>query len=299
MTRSVLSAVALCTAVACFMLPPAPPAGGAVRPSVVRIGLVGSLFRDMPEPVMKVLMAPFRSLLELQTGMTGELVAGGDAACLGRKLKEEQVHFGVFHGFEFAWARLKNPDLKPLVLCVNGDGTLRAQVVVRDDGPVTKMGDLRGCSVALPRFSREHCRLFLERRCTAPGCAPAKFFSKVTTPDAVEDALDDVVDGRCEAAVVDGLALEAYRKFKPGCAGHLRTLAQSELFPPAVVAYQPGILHEELIDRFREGMLAANATERGKKLMELCRITAFRAVPDDYDHMLESIAKAYPPPAAK
>jgi hypothetical protein len=76
-------------------------------------------------------------------------------------------------------------------------------------------------------------------------------------------------------------------------------MAESERFPPAVVAYQPGILHDDLIDRFREGMLAANATERGKRLMELCRITAFRPVPEDYDQMLESIARAYPPPATK
>jgi ABC-type phosphate/phosphonate transport system substrate-binding protein len=282
---------------ACLALMPAPPVEAAIRPSVVRIGLVNSLFRDTPEPVMKVLMAPFRSLLEMQTGMTGELVSGGDAHCLGRKLKEERVHFGVFHGVEFAWARLKNHDLKPLVLCVNGSGKLRAHLVVRKDSRVAKVADLRGQNVALPRFSREHCHLFLERRCTEPGCPPAKYFGKVMTPDQAEEALDDVIDGRSTAAVVDELALDGYRKFKPGCGAWLRTVLESESFPPAVIVYQPGILKEDLIDRFREGMLAANETDRGRKLLQLCRITAFRPVPNDYDRMLDAIAKAYPPPA--
>ncbi len=300
MRRNALLATALCAmAGAIALLPVTPQASGAVRPSVVRIGLVGSLFRNMPEPVMKMLMAPFRSLLEMQTGMTGELVAGGDAASLGRQLKEERVHFGVFHGFEFAWARLKNPDLKPLVLCVNGNGKLRAELVVRRAEGVSAVGELRGQSVALPRFSREHCRLFLERRCTAPGCEPANFFKRVTSPEDAEEALDDVVDGRCTAAVVDTLALDTYRKFKPGCAARLRTLLESEWFPPAVVAYQPGILQEELLDRFRDGMLAANSTDRGKRLLELCRITAFRPIPEDYNRMLDAIAKVYPPPAAR
>jgi ABC-type phosphate/phosphonate transport system substrate-binding protein len=267
----------------------------------VRIGLVSSLFRETPEAVVKVVMRPFLSLLEAQTQVTGELVAGGDAARLSQKLKDQQVHFGIFHGFEFAWARLQNPGLKPLVLCVNGNGNgvLRACLVVGRDSKFSSVGDLRGQRVGMPCFSREHCQLFLERRCTPPGTDPAHFFAKVTRPESAEDALDDVQQGRCAAAVVDAAGLQVYRKFKPGCAGDLRTLLESEPFPPAVVAYQDGILAGALLARFRDGMLAANSTERGKQLLELCRITAFCHVPADYDHMLDSIVRAYPPPASR
>jgi hypothetical protein len=52
-------------------------------------GLIGTLFRNMPEPIMQVAMRPFKSLLEDHAGMTGELVAGGDAGNLAALLKEE------------------------------------------------------------------------------------------------------------------------------------------------------------------------------------------------------------------
>ena len=37
------------------------------------------------------------------------------------------------------------------------------------------------------------------------------------------------------------------------CIDQLRTLAESEGFPPAVVAYQSGNLSEDLLQRFRDG----------------------------------------------
>jgi hypothetical protein len=58
-------------------------------------------------------------------------------------------------------------------------------------------------------------------------------------------------------------------------------------------------LPEGLLERFREGMIAAKDTTRGRQLLELCRITRFEAPPADYEHMLTEIAKAYPPPVAK
>ena len=281
-----------------FLLQPAPGASAAPGGKVVRVGLVGTLFRNMPEPIMQVAMRPFKSLLEAQTGMTGELVAGGDAGNLATLLKQDKVQFGVFHGVEFAWARQKNPALRPLILAVNGRPAMHAVVLVRQESKAAGCADLKGKTVALPADSREHCRLFFERRCVAPGCCPEEFFGKVLSPRDVEEALDDLVDGKLDALVVDGLTLEAYRKLKPGRAARLRTLLRSEAFPAAVVAYHPGALSEDLLTRFRDGLLAAGSTRRGRRLLAMCRITAFKAVPDNYDEMLKDIAKTYPPPAA-
>jgi ABC-type phosphate/phosphonate transport system substrate-binding protein len=276
------------------------PAGAAERKSnTIRVGVVSSFFRDTPEPLVKVVMRPFQSLLETQTGIAGEVLVGGDPTALGRKLKEDQVHLGVFHGVEFAWARLKHPTLKPLLLCLHHDRVLRAHLLVRKDSKAAVAADLEGQTVALPRESREHCRLFLERRCAKPGTCPAKFFKEVTTPADAEEALDAVVDGQVGAVVVDGVALAAYRKLKPGCAARLRTLLESEAFPCAVVAYQPGQLSEGFLRSFRDGMIAAKTTRRGQQLLQMCRITGFEAAADDYDRLLTEIAKAYPPPAEK
>lgn len=276
---------------------PAASGGPAAQQSVVRIGLVGSMFRDTPEPLIQVMIRPLKSLLEGQTGVTGQVIPGADAETLGRQLKDDQVQLGIFHGFEFAWARLKNPGLKPLLIAVHERRFLTALLVVRKDCPAADPADLHGKVVALPRLSREHCRMFLERRCTRPGCTAKKSFAEVTAPADIEDALDAVVDGQAAAAIVDGVGMQGYAREKPGRARKLRTLRESEPFPCAVVAYQPGVLDEGLLERFRDGMIAAKASPRGRQLLDMCRISSFETVPADYEQMLNDIAKAYPPAA--
>lgn len=273
--------------------------GAAMPVSTVRIGLISSMFRDTPEPMIQLMIRPFKTLLESQTGVTGQIVASGNSDTLGRQIKDDQVQLGVFHGVEFAWARIKNPELKPLLIAVNEQRFLRAVLVIRKDSPATVMADLYGKSLALPRLSREHCHLFLERRCAKPGSKPEECFREITSPGDVEDALDEVVDQQVACAVVDSVAFACYTKLKPGRSAKLRTLQESEPFPCAVVAYLPGVLSESLLDRFREGMIAAKTNTRGKHLLEMCRITSFEAIPADYERMLNDIVKAYPPPASK
>jgi ABC-type phosphate/phosphonate transport system substrate-binding protein len=277
----------------------AAPAGAAAPVGTVRIGLVGTLFRDTPEPMVQMMIRPFKTLLESQTGVSGEIVASGDAGTLGRQIKEDQVQLGVFHGVEFAWARAKFPELRPLLIAVNEQRFLRAVLVIRKDDPAASSADLYGKSIALPRLSREHCRLFLERRCAKGGCKVEKSFPEVTAPGDVEDALDSVFEKQVAGAIVDAVALDGYSKLKPGRAAKLRTLQQSEAFPCAVVAYLPGVLPDSLLERFRDGMIGAKESVRGRQLLELCRITRFESIPPEYEQMLVDIAKAYPPPAAK
>src|SRR4051812_146122 len=117
------------------------PAGGEAR-GTVRVGVIATLFRDTPEPMMQALMRPFKSRLETQTGVTGQIVAGGDAHQLGQALKDDHVQLGVFHGFEFAWARSKLPELRPLLIAVNQRRCLQAYLVVAADGRVSAPADL-------------------------------------------------------------------------------------------------------------------------------------------------------------
>jgi ABC-type phosphate/phosphonate transport system substrate-binding protein len=265
----------------------------------VRIGLIASLFRDMSEPLMQVIMRPFKSLMEAQTGIPGQLVSGGDAQTLGQRLKEGKIHLGVFHGVEFAWARAKVPQLKPLLIAVNQQRYLRANLVVRDDGKIAAVGDLKGQVVALPYLSKEHCWLFLERRCVPSGVKPEKFFVRIASPRDANYAIDDVIDGTAQAAVIDDADLSAYRKQYPQFFAKVKVLQESEQFPCAVIAYYPGTLSEDMIERFRSGMLAAKSSRQGRQMMQMVRISSFEEVPADFDRMLSEIAKAYPPPPAK
>ncbi|HKB40394.1 MAG TPA: PhnD/SsuA/transferrin family substrate-binding protein [Gemmataceae bacterium] len=287
------SAAAL-VAAAILLLPAGRAEEGDIRS--IRIGLVRTLFRDTPPSLVQVLSQPLKALMQSQTGMTGELSIAGDAFALSKKLKENKVQLGVFHGFEFAWARQKNPGLRPLVVVVSHHRQLHAHLIVRKDSSASGCGGLKGKVLAIPQGSREHCHLYLERRCPGGGVDPKSFFSEITRPASTEDALDDVIDGTVQAAIVDRFALDQYQQDKPNRCNRLRVLHQSEMFPTGVVAYQAGALDEGTLRRFHDGMIGANKSERGKELLKMCRITSFEEVPADYEQMLEDIAKAYPPP---
>src|SRR5437660_3858231 len=77
----------------------------------VQVGLVGSLFRDTPPALAEVLAQPIKTLMQSQTGLTGQVQVASNTFDLSRRLKDGKVQLGVFHGFEFAWARRKNPGL--------------------------------------------------------------------------------------------------------------------------------------------------------------------------------------------
>lgn len=268
-------------------------------PPAVRIGVVSSLFRDKPEPMVKLMLTPLRALMETQTGLSPQLAAAADAESLGKQLATKEAQLGVFHGFEFAWARQKHPDLKPLMVTVSYQRELRAYLVVAKDSKAACFADLKGKTVALPQGSKEHCHLFVERRNRDDKQQPAAPFARMAGAAHGEEALDDVVDGVVEAAVVDWLALDCFKKRKPGRFARLKTVQQSELFPAGVIAYLPGVLDEAALGRFRDGMLKAGETERGKQLLTYCQLVGFESVPKDYDRLLDEILKAYPPPPSR
>jgi ABC-type phosphate/phosphonate transport system substrate-binding protein len=264
-------------------------------PATVRIGLVRTLFRDVPEPMVQLMMMePFGALMRSHTGLNGKVIACGDAHDLGGKLHRGKVDLGVFHGFEFAWAQEKYPDLRPLAIAINKYRHLTANLVVRNDTDAAGFTSLKGKVIALPRHSPEHCRLFLERACRECGAEPRGFFTKVATPANVEDALDEVVRGKVQAAVVDGVSLKSYQQIKSGCCARLKVLKQSEIFPAAVVAYRQGALEPATLTRIHEGMIGANQNARGRDLMAMWKLTAFENVPADYAQTLANIARVYP-----
>src|SRR5262249_42886375 len=58
---------------------------------VVRIGMVNTLLRDVPDSLVETMAKPFGMLMSSQTGMTGVLAKTGDANDLGRKLTTDEV----------------------------------------------------------------------------------------------------------------------------------------------------------------------------------------------------------------
>lgn len=277
------------------------PPGDAAEPGTsdtVRIGLVSTLFRDTPVALLEPMMRPFKSMMESQTGVKGQMVLARDGEELGKRLDEQQVHFGVFNGFEYAWARQKLPTLKPLVISINQHRHLKAFLVIHRDNDFNGMADLKGKTVALPRFSREHCHLFLDRRCQNCGGPPAEFLGEIAKPQDAEAALDQVSDGSIPAAIIDQLALESYERTKPGWFAYLKIALESELFPPTVVVYKEGTVPEATLKRFRDGLISANQSRSGKSVLGMCKISAFEPIPAGFEKNLDDILKSYPPPAS-
>jgi ABC-type phosphate/phosphonate transport system substrate-binding protein len=269
----------------------------ATSPTPIRIGMVQTFFTDVPRVMVDIATEPFAAVMREATGLGGQLVVGGDAFEVAEKLQVGDLHLAVFHGFEFAWVRQKHPELKPLTIAVNKHHQVQAFVLTRKDSPATTFADLKGKDVSLPRRSREHCRLYLRQRSHDAGqCTPQVFFKQVIASTNVETALDDLVDGKHDAAVVDSLGIEFYRDLKPGCFARFKVMQESERFPPAVIAYKDGVLDDATLRRLCDGLRNANNLDLGREMMKMWKIHSFDAVPPSYDESLTEILKAYPTP---
>jgi ABC-type phosphate/phosphonate transport system substrate-binding protein len=275
-----------------------PSLAGAAEQPLVRVGVPRSLFRDIPEPLVRVAVQPFQVLMEAQTGVRGELVVLENAGELAKQLAAGQIQVAVFHGHEFAWMRLQYPSLQPLVIAVNQQAHLQAHIVVGPKSRVASLNDLAGQSVSLPRGNREHCRFFIERQCRDHGKEVDKYFGRIVCHGNAEDALDDVVDGVVEAAVIDSVSLTGYERRKPGRYAKLREVVRSEVFPATAIAYRPGVVADHLVQRFRDGLRGASANPAGRQMLTLWRLTGFEVPSQDYDRLLTAIARTYPPPVA-
>ena len=79
----------------------------AEKQKAVRIGMMRTIFKDTPDSLLQILMKPFSSVMESQTGLSGDLVMSPNYDKLGKQLCDGEIQVGVFHGFEFAWAKLR------------------------------------------------------------------------------------------------------------------------------------------------------------------------------------------------
>lgn len=274
---------------------PSPKPGA--QPGSYRIGLIRSMFRNVPEAAFPMLASPFKRLMQNQAGMTGDLCLVNDAETLAGQLESGETHLGVFCGFEYAWVRTHFPHLQPLVLAIGREVRPTAVVVVRKGGPVQALEDLKDHPAVLPRDGKEWCRLFAERRCPRPESRFAfTLVSKLVEPACGEDALDDVIDGKIPATVVDGGTLKLYEELKPHRSRWLKTLCTSPPFPATAIIYRKGSIDETTVQRFLRVLTGAKQAQQYKDLMRLWRMRGFESVPADYDEQLAQSLKAFPPP---
>ena len=264
----------------------------AQDPDIIHLGMLDSLVKDLTPGKQKIVESEFPDMVKEFTGFQSKLFQGGDPFTGAKKLADGQWHLGVFQGVEFAWAQSKDPKLRPLMIAVGQEKTIRALVVAKKDSPVKSVADLKGKNIHL-LTGREHCRLFADK--AADGDAK-KHFGKVSLMNNTEMALDDILRGKVEAVVADNTVLENYKSVKPGSYNRLKIVAESETFPATTIAYREGGLNEKAREQFKRGMLKANETDKGRDMMANFNVYAFEPAPADYPKQLEAILKAYPAP---
>ncbi len=273
--------------------------GQQARVDVLRIGTTVTLTGSAEGPREKAGLETLRSFIKDETGLNNEVLRQTNWQELADKMAKGQLQLAVFPGYEFAWAQEKHADLKPLALAVNLYRYPVAHVVAARDSAAKDFASLQGQSLCLPATNQHFLRLFVERQSDAAGKKAEAFFSTITSPDNVEDGLDDVVDGKVQAAVVDQAAFERYKRRKPGRFNQLKVVARSQPFPPGVVAYHGSALDEATLRRLKGALLGAARKEKGETLLTLSRLTGFETVPDDFGRVLADTRKAYPPPDVK
>lgn len=274
----------------------APWPGLALEPAPVRIGMPAAMFREVKPAMFTALTKPFYSLVEGQTGLKSELVLIPSPDDMRQQLSDGKLQFGVFHGFEFAWMKQKDPTLQPLMIAAPTYKPMKAFVVVNGANTAKGLSDLRGKTLALAAGTKEHSRVYIDRCCQTAGDLPSKFFEKITAPANAETALHDVYSDKAQAAIVDGAALQCFLDRYPARAKKLRTLTESPSFPLSVVAIHRGAIEPPVLAKFTDGMGKANTTQMGRQLMSLMQMTGFEPVPADYDRQLAEIVKHFPPP---
>jgi ABC-type phosphate/phosphonate transport system substrate-binding protein len=286
-------------ALACALavgLPAAPEAAGREAGGVLRVGTSGLLTGDATKgDKEKTALETLKSFIRDETGMGNEIVREKSWQALVDQLAAGKVQVGVFKGSEFAWAQGSHPKLKPLALAADLYVLRTAYVVTQKTNPASDFAGLKGKALAVPATGEDYTQLFAEGLARKAGQPLDKLFSKVTHPANVEDAIDDVVDGVVGATVVDRAALEAFKARKPGRFRRLKRVAQSEPFPPAVIAYYGNGLEASRREKFQRGLLNASQNEKGKLMLALFHLTGFAKPPADFDAVLARVRKDYPP----
>ncbi len=271
---------------------------GQGKITVLRIGTSGTLSTEGGARNEKSSLETLKSFIKDETGLDNEIINEKDWQELAEKMSKGELQVGVFQGFEYAWARPKYPDLKPLAVAVNVYVYPVVYVVARKDDPAKDFAGLQGRSLAMLADGPGYLQLYVDRQCQLAGKKPDQFFSKISARNNYEDAIDDVVDGVVNATVADRAALERYKHRKPGRFGKLKPVAQSQPLPPATVAYYGNYLDDATRRRFRDGLLDAKNKDKGQTMLTLFRLSGFEVPPQDFDKVLAATREAYPPSGA-
>jgi ABC-type phosphate/phosphonate transport system substrate-binding protein len=266
------------------------------KPAEVRIGATRTLVRGSDAANTETMTELLSVMFSAQTGVRIQGSTVRDGKEVARLLDAGEITVGLMPGIELAWLKKQHPGLKPVLLTCNESISLKANLIVRADASVKRIDDLKAKTLAFPKLNFSHCYLFLDKAIRAAGHDPAKFFAQCNAVNGPDEALEAVLEGQADAAVVDALGMEVYRQRKPGRARRLRTLVESAKFPCAAMICKCDNASDETLKKVCQGLSTAHQRIAGRQMLSLMRLTHICAVPQEYEQLLEDILKEYPEP---
>ncbi|HVK08198.1 MAG TPA: PhnD/SsuA/transferrin family substrate-binding protein [Gemmataceae bacterium] len=261
----------------------------------LRVGIPRSIFRDIPPALLTFANQPFKDIIRTQTGFEGDVVNDAEALNIARDLDAGKVQLAVFLGHEFAWAQQKYPDLEPLLCSVPRPKEIQAFILVRHDCKAVHLGEMKGQRLVLATGTRDHARLFLEKR-QVDEMGTMTGFCSLSKTGTVHDALHKLIDNEADVTVADQAAWRYFQKLYPGAAQNLKVLAESSVFPATVIAYKKGALTDDQLGKVRDGLMTAHQSKQGGRLMGMIKVDKFDRLPDGYGDAVKACLKSYPVP---
>jgi ABC-type phosphate/phosphonate transport system substrate-binding protein len=235
---------------------------------------------------------------EVGVPMELEILTSGtqpDLLKTAAKLRSGQVHVAAMTGLEYGWLRdLAGRGLQPLVISNAGLRTGESeQLIVREGGK--QLQELRGAKLAVFAKPYPSAHIYLRQLQRARG---SDFLSgRTAVLSNASKALQAVLSGGADAAIIDTYTLQGYQRVFPGQAARLRIVDRTKSYPMVPVVGFP-----QHMNRIRAGLWGEVQTEltrvhtnpRAAAFLEVWRVRGFNMPPGDYDRSAAQAAKDFP-----
>jgi ABC-type phosphate/phosphonate transport system substrate-binding protein len=261
----------------------------------IKVGLLETMFQDVPRSVLDAMADPFRSLMKNQTGLGGDVEICANCTTMAEKLKNKTLSVGVMHGFEYAWAKEQNSNLVPLLVTVPHGRKAQAMIVVKGDSEIKAVKDLKDQPISVCKGTKAYSRLFFEK---LQSSNQGLKIDLATKSQSSEEGLTAVVTGKQKAMLVDAAFMAAYQIQQPGAYSALRILSESDLFPCSVIVTQKENLSDAVCDQLKNGLSTSSKSPQGRAMLTIWGLKGFDRVPEEYEEHCKKILKAYPTPKA-
>jgi phosphonate transport system substrate-binding protein len=169
---------------------------------------------------------------------------------------------------------------------VRGSHLYQSYLIVKNNGPIQTLADLRGKVFAFTDKDSNTGKLVPTYWLELAGQSPEAFFGKIIYTHSHDNSIMTVAKSLVDGAAVSGQVWEYYHRRNPVFTGKTRIIRKSESFgnPPVVAASH---LPSDLKKRMRTLLWDMHKDPQGKKILDKLMIDRFIApIEGSYDPIL-------------